>query len=115
MAAAQRLICASGELPEGGDAVRFEVPGPHGPQVAFVLRWQGQVYAWLNQCRHVPVELDWNPGKFLDDSGLYLICAVHGALYEPDTGLCVAGPCSGQALFPIRIVERDNGIYTMES
>lgn len=115
MADTQRVICRSEDLPDGGDGVCFELVGPDGRQSAFVVRWQGRVWGWLNQCRHIPIELDWNPGKFLDDSGLYLVCASHGALYEPDTGLCVSGPCGGQRLFPLSVVERDGSIYLTES
>lgn len=115
MADGQRLICRTQDLASEGDGWRFTVPGSEGASPAFVVRWRGAVYAWLNQCRHVPVELDWNPGKFFDDSGLYLICATHGALYEPDSGVCVSGPCHGQRLFPIGVVERDGAIYLAET
>jgi len=81
-----------------------------GTQAAFVLRWQG-VHAYLNRCEHVAVELDWRPGEFLDASGQYLMCAAHGALYEPDTGLCVDGPCRGRALQRLVVIERDGCIY----
>ncbi|MBK9217984.1 MAG: Rieske 2Fe-2S domain-containing protein [Uliginosibacterium sp.] len=111
MAGAERLICAAADLRAGDKGVRFEAAG----QAAFAVRWQGEVFGWLNQCRHVALELDWNPGRFFDDSGLYLICATHGALYEPDTGLCVSGPCHGRALFPIQLVERDGYVYLVET
>lgn len=111
MAALQRLICASDALVESGDAVRFEVETPLGPRPAFAFRWRGAVYSYLNRCRHVPVELDWNPGKFLDESGLYLICATHGALYTPDTGRCVDGPCRGLPLQVVPVHECDGNVY----
>lgn len=106
----QRLICRSADLLEGGRAFRFQVDTAMGAQAAFVLRWQG-VHAYLNRCEHVAVELDWRPGEFLDASGQYLMCAVHGALYEPDTGLCVDGPCRGRALQRLAVIERDGCIY----
>lgn len=112
MAEPERLICAAADLRSGEDGLRFELSGG---QAAFAMRWQGKVYGWLNQCRHVPLELDWHPGRFFDDSGLYLICATHGALYAPDTGLCVSGPCYGRALFPIKLVERDGNVYLVET
>jgi nitrite reductase/ring-hydroxylating ferredoxin subunit len=34
---------------------------------------------------------------FLEDSR-HLICATHGAVYRPDDGVCVAGPCVGASL-----------------
>jgi nitrite reductase/ring-hydroxylating ferredoxin subunit len=109
-----RLICAAADLVEGGDALRFEVEleGVHRP--AFVLRWQGRVYAYVNRCAHVPIELDWNPGKLLDDSGKYLICATHGALYAPASGECVAGPCVGKRLQALAVDEDNQQIYLHE-
>ena len=38
-----------------------------------------------------------------------LVCAAHGALYEPDTGRCVAGPCLGARLVGLRVREREDG------
>lgn len=115
MAGPERLICAASNLQTGGEGFRFVVSRPDGDLPAFVVRWQGRVYGWLNQCRHVSLELDWNPGRFFDDSGLYLICATHGALYEPDTGLCVSGPCYGRSLFPLNVAERDGYVYLTET
>lgn len=107
-------VCASEDLVEGGDGVRFELPAPRAgaPALqAFAVRYDGIVHAWLNRCAHVPVELDWMPGKFFDESGLLLICATHGATYEPDTGRCVGGPCRGKALEPVPVCERDGIIW----
>ena len=111
----QRLICASADIQDGGDGCRFEVDRQGRSQAAFVLRYAGQPHAYVNQCAHVAVELDWNPGKFFDDSGLYLICATHGATYEPTSGLCVAGPCAGRKLHKLTVAERDGNIYLDES
>lgn len=114
MAAHERLICASGDLAEGGDGVRFEVQRRDGPAAAFAVRHCGKVYAYLNRCAHVPVELDWEPGRFFDLTGYYLICATHGAHYEPSSGRCVLGPCKGRRLVPVAVVERDGNIYLTE-
>jgi len=37
------------------------------------------------------------------------MCYTHGALYEPATGLCIAGPCKGEALYrlPVRVDDGD--------
>lgn len=81
---------------------------------AFVLRHRGQVRAWLNRCGHLPVELDWQQGEFYDSSGLYLICATHGALYAPDTGRCLGGPCKGNGLVAVAVTEIDGWIVVHE-
>ena len=111
MAEAERLICASGALEEGGNGVKFEVEGPGGTAPAFVVRYDGEPRAYLNRCAHVPVELDWSEGQFFDYSGLYLICATHGALYAPETGACLGGPCKGGRLQKLTVVERDGAVY----
>ena len=89
---------ASADLVDGGTGLRAMVPGPGGPVSAFVVQFKGRNYAYLNRCAHVPVELDWLEGAFFDDSGDYLVCATHGAMYEPHTGKCIDGPCKGRSL-----------------
>ena len=114
MAAGQRLICAAADLAEGGEGRRFEVVFAGKATPAFVIRYQGRVLAYLNQCRHVPVQLDWENGRFFDFSGLYLICATHGALYAPGSGVCVGGPCKGKRLTALTVIEREGCIYLIE-
>jgi nitrite reductase/ring-hydroxylating ferredoxin subunit len=91
-------VCRSEALAERGDGVRFDVAGPGGPEPAFVLRIEGAPLAYLNRCAHLPVELDWNPGRFLDDTGTVIVCATHGAVYDASDGSCTGGPCRGRGL-----------------
>jgi nitrite reductase/ring-hydroxylating ferredoxin subunit len=105
MAAAERVICAAADLIEAGDGVRFETQWEGRPASAFAIRHGGRVYAFLNRCAHVAVELDWQLGKFFDAEGEHLICSTHGATYEPHSGLCVRGPCKGAALISIPVEE----------
>ena len=111
----ERLICAAADLSELGRGVRFEIDRHGQPQQAFVVRFDGQPRAFLNQCGHVPVELDWQEGKFFDDSRLYLICSTHGALYHPASGQCVGGRCAGRGLISLPVVERDGHVYLIET
>ncbi|MGB4467094.1 MAG: Rieske 2Fe-2S domain-containing protein [Azovibrio sp.] len=115
MAAGARLICASADLVEGGRGIRFDLARGGSPVPAFLVRYRGKPRAYLNRCGHVPVELDWQPGEFFDSTGLYLICAVHGALFAPETGLCLAGRCAGRGLEPLPVEERPDGIFFLES
>lgn len=114
MAAGERLICASGDLPEQGRGVRFQVDAGGASLPAFAIRFQGHVHGYLNRCGHVPVELDFQEGEFFDYSRLYLICSTHGALYDPATGRCLGGRCEGRGLHPLFLEERDGGIYLKE-
>lgn len=104
-------ICPSEEIAEGGRGKRFPVLVRGDDTSGFVVRYGGQVYGYLNRCAHVPVELDWFEGEFFESSGLYLMCATHGAVYAPDTGKCEGGPCTGAHLRKIMTVERDGRIF----
>ena len=104
-------VCPSAELSEGGDGVRFEVPGATEPTAAFAVRAGGVARAYLNRCSHVAVELDWQPGRFFDDSGLYLVCATHGAMYLAVDGRCMGGPCRGRGLVALRTHERGGTVW----
>jgi nitrite reductase/ring-hydroxylating ferredoxin subunit len=115
MAERERLICAASDLAELGKGVRFKLDRFGKPQPAFVVRFGGQPHAFLNQCGHVPVELDRQEGEFFDDTRHYLICATHGALYHPATGACVGGRCAGRGLIPLPVVERDGRVYLLET
>lgn len=111
MAPNERLVGEGAALLGECASLRFEVDGRVGPLSGFIIRYDGRIHAYENRCAHVPIELDWEPGKFFDQSGLYLICSTHGATYEPDTGLCVAGPCVGKRLKKLTVSERDGHIY----
>jgi len=87
----KRLICKSAALLDGGKAVRFDLPHGHGSAPCFTMRFDGKVFAYVNRCPHRGTELDWNPGEVFDETGLYLICATHGAMFDPQTGLCISG------------------------
>jgi len=110
----QRVICASGDLQDGGKGVRFTVAWHGQPTPAFVIRHKGIPHAFLNRCGHVPVELDWQEGDFFDAGGIYLICATHGALYSPRDGHCVTGRCNGNGLTSLLVEERDKQIHLLE-
>lgn len=111
MVAQERLICLSGDLIDGGEGVRFTVCQETVDQPAFAVRFHGRVVAYLNRCAHVPIEIDWQPGQFFDDSKLYLICATHGALYSPADGRCLGGRCQGKGLTPLPVEERGGVVY----
>ncbi len=110
-----RVICVSSALIEGGKGVRFSVLRGGKPVPAFVVRYNGSAYGYLNQCAHIPVELDWVEGEFFESSGLYLMCTTHGATYEPDTGYCVMGPCKRQRLTALSVAEEDGKVYLTQS
>lgn len=105
------FVCDADMLLDGGRGVRFPVQVYGQAATGFVVRFDGKPFAYLNRCAHVPIELDWKEGEFFESSGLYLMCATHGAVYEPESGRCAGGPCRGGRLLPIAVVERDGKIF----
>jgi nitrite reductase/ring-hydroxylating ferredoxin subunit len=103
-------LCNAPELVEGGRAVPFDVVFGGETCRAFAVRFEGVAHAYLNRCSHVAMELDFQPDRFFDDSGRWLLCATHGAVYKPDTGECAGGPCRG-GLVKIVLSERDGVVH----
>ena len=99
-------LCPSSALAERGDAVAFDVRVWGQPARAFALRVDGQVVAYVNRCAHVPVEMDWQPGRFLDADQRWIICSIHGASYDPVDGRCVGGPCGRGRLVTVTTREQ---------
>ena len=111
MAQRQRLICASADLAECGTGVRFAIGAAAGEEKGFAVRYMGKVCGFVNRCPHLGTELDWQPGEFFDIAGVYLVCSTHGAIFEPKTGLCVAGPCRGASLEPLAVREQGGQVF----
>jgi nitrite reductase/ring-hydroxylating ferredoxin subunit len=104
-------LCASSEVEERGRAWLWDVLEYGRPARAFVLRFDGTLRAYINRCVHVPTEMDWLPGEFLDIDKRWILCSIHGAAYEPADGRCVGGPCGRGRLTPVAVQERDGQVY----
>lgn len=100
------FLCHSAELAEGR-SLGFECAG----QPLLALRYQGQARVYRNRCPHRQLALNWRPDDFLDASASLIRCAHHGALFLPDTGECVAGPCAGQSLQALPCTETTQGLF----
>lgn len=103
-------LCNSHHLADAGQAVPFDVLYQGQTSRAFAVRFEGGVHAYLNRCNHVAMEMDWQPNRFFDDTGQWLLCASHGAAYRPDTGACGGGPCNG-GLVKITLSEEAGVVY----
>lgn len=104
-------LCEAAALAERGLAHVFDVRLWGQPVRAFALRFDHQVVAYVNRCAHVPTEMDWQPGHFLDMDRRWIVCSIHGASYEPANGHCVGGPCGRGRLMPIKTIEREGRVY----
>ena len=110
---AEVVVATVQDVPPGTTR-KFLLPSGGEPVEAFLVNVDGALHAWVNRCRHVEITMDWVEGRFLDESGCYVVCSTHGALYRPDSGECISGPPVGRFLIrvPLRI-EGDQLIATI--
>ena len=101
MGAPRRLATIS-ELREKR-TLRFTYKQEGIPREGFLAWFRGKIVCYENVCRHLPVTLDYGDGNFFTPGGDHFICQTHGATYEPLTGHCIAGPCTGASLKPLNI------------
>ena len=66
--------------------------------------------AYANVCRHRALPLDLGASSPMSDDGRWLLCHQHGALYRPDDGACIAGPCAGARLAAVSVREEDGAL-----
>jgi nitrite reductase/ring-hydroxylating ferredoxin subunit len=105
-----RLAALTG-LPPGRAAV-LSVAG----QALFIQPMpDGTVVAYVNRCPHLGVPLDLLPGKLLSLDGAHFVCTTHGALFQVSDGLCVKGPCLGQALQRVAITVKDGWAWVPDA
>ena len=106
-------VCRLEEITDPG-AKGFYVGHGDWPFRGFVVRRNDQIFAYANICPHRRHPLDMVPDEFLIDDGRIVRCASHGALFNPETGLCLAGPCVGQSLMRLtaRVDEDRNVLVT---
>ncbi|MGJ7542447.1 Rieske (2Fe-2S) protein [Variovorax sp. LT1R16] len=101
-------LCHRDELPEGG--ARGFMPSRAGSDTMFVVRRDGELFAYRDACPHWPGSaMAWRRHAYLNREGSRIVCNGHGAEFEIDTGRCTLGPCLGQALTPVPLVVTDVG------
>ncbi len=103
----RHVICPLAGIPDPG-ALGFSPPGAQFPDECFVVRHGDSLRAYHNVCPHAGNFLNWKPDAFLTRDKSMIMCSAHGALFDPVTGVCVAGPCPGRALQPVSVAVEDD-------
>ena len=107
-----RALCRVEEIPEGG-AKGFP-PAPGGFTGLFAVRRGEDIRVYVNSCPHIGIPLDWAPDKFLSHDRQRIICAMHGAEFRIEDGMCTVGPCLGDRLEAVMIEIKDGVLHVPE-
>jgi len=108
------ILCSLDDLGDPGAKGPITVMLDGEPRKVFLIRYDGQVRAYVDACPHLFVPLEMEDDKFLDMTGTEIMCAVHGARFDPLTGGCVWGPCLGRRLTPVEVTVAD-GLVLVEN
>lgn len=76
----------------------------------FVVRKGGKVFGYVDWCPHAGWPLAAGAAGRLTRDGRAIICNVHGALFRPDSGRCIAGPGQDDALKPWPVTVDADGV-----
>lgn len=105
-----RLLCRLDELPPGG-CREFRLGEGDWPLRGFVVHLLVGARAYVNRCAHLSYPLNYLPDEFLTYDRRFIECNMHGARFEKDTGLCVAGPCLGRSLVSVPVHVDAHGVW----
>jgi nitrite reductase/ring-hydroxylating ferredoxin subunit len=96
-----------------GKSMKFLLPIRGADEECFVINYRGHLHAYVNQCRHIPMAMDWVDNQFFAARGRYLMCPTHSAYYEPASGECIAGPSGacGKFLYRVPLTVKRGVIY----
>ncbi|MGF6313002.1 nitrite reductase/ring-hydroxylating ferredoxin subunit [Bradyrhizobium sp. i1.8.4] len=102
------VVCPADAIERSGvrgfSLSRIDDSGESRPFPIIVVRTFGNDYfGYVNRCPHDSVWLNIGSGEFFSADRSFLRCGRHGASFEIDTGVCIDGPCDGQALEPVAL------------
>lgn len=111
-------LCRLEEI-EDGEGRGF-VLGEGAEELAlFVVRQGDAAFAYVNSCPHQGTPLDWggfdgSGGHFVSEHSGNILCATHGAEFRVEDGHCLAGPCLGCGLQPVRLSRDADGLLRFQ-
>nr|WP_211368853.1 Rieske 2Fe-2S domain-containing protein [Sphingomonas carotinifaciens] len=91
---------------EDGKARNFVIQMNAGRFHGFVVRRGDCAYGYVDRCPHAGLPLAQKLDDYMTGDGAFVACSWHGALFRPEDGLCVGGPCAGQRLtsWPVAVI-----------
>jgi len=101
----QRPLCHIDEIPDG--QARGFASADKAHRSLFVVRRGQRAFVYVNECPHAGAELEYAQDRFLSTDGERIICFAHNAQFAVESGRCVGGPCTGQALRTVPVAITD--------
>jgi len=95
-----------------GKARNFVLQIGEGRFHGFVVRRDGSAHGYVDRCPHAGLPLAQQLDAYMTGDGVLIACSWHGALFNPDSGLCVGGPCVGARLTPWPVEVREGTLFT---
>lgn len=110
---AATLLCRLDELPDG-ESRGFDPHGA-GQDTLLLVRTGDSLHAYRDACPHYgDTPMAWRRHAYLNAERNRIVCAAHGALFRIDDGVCVQGPCLGQALTAVPLTIENGCVYLLE-
>ena len=113
-----KILCNLDDLPEGGargfSVAGNEKAGGEETKEIFVVRFDDNIYGYMNSCPHTGGPLDWVPDQFLNLDNTHIQCATHDALFRIEDGFCIAGPCVNMSLQSVPVKLENHCIVLLD-
>jgi len=107
---AEFLICALADMADGA-AKGFDTELLGERRLLFGVRLGRDVHIYINSCPHIGTPLNILADRFLTTGGALINCSTHGALFNIEDGMCIAGPCKGRPLRRIPTHVRGGDVF----
>lgn len=100
-------LCQLDELVDG-ESKGFD-PFGKGRDTVLVVRRGKRLYGYRDVCPHYgDTPMAWRKDAYLNADKTRIVCYAHGAQFDIKTGACTLGPCLGQSLQAVTVLEDDN-------
>jgi nitrite reductase/ring-hydroxylating ferredoxin subunit len=100
------------ELIADGTARNFVLQMKAGRFHGFVVRRGDAVFGYVDRCPHAGLPLAQELDGYMTADARLIQCSWHGALFQPESGQCIGGPCVGARLKPWPVAVQGGVIVT---
>jgi nitrite reductase/ring-hydroxylating ferredoxin subunit len=104
-------LCALAEIADPG-AKGFRFRDGDFLFAGFLVRKAWKLQGFVDSCPHAGWPLSALDDRYLTRAGEHILCTGHGALFRPDDGVCVVGPCLGERLAPWAVTVLGGEVFT---